>query len=110
MSKVRITTVQYAWFAGIYEGEGSTGNQGIRKGIRSKGLFIVIGQKHPWLLYRIRKLFGGNIGKKRKDGCRVWYLGSVHARALLRTIYPLLSPHRKQQIRKVGAFSIRNAR
>ena len=100
------TSQQRAWFAGIYEGEGSVaGRRRQKNGSINYGNFIVVGQQNTWLLYKLRRLFGGGIGKKRQDGCRCWVLCGVPARKLLRSVYHLLSPRRQRQIRKADVFS-----
>ena len=108
---IKATTI--AWAAGVYEGEGSIGISGAktkkqRLYRRSKGIgvFVILPQKPLWVLQELKKNFGGSIGEKRKkDGCRCWFLFGPSAKGFLMTIYSWLSPRRKRQIKRLGVFS-----
>ncbi len=86
-----------AWAAGFLEGEGSfsrTGNGTIR---------IDAGQVGTWPLELLLTWFGGRIydahEPSRNYNIRRWYLGGERARGLALTIYPLMSPRRRGQIK-----------
>lgn len=75
------------WVAALWEGEGTV----------SQACQVNITQKKKWVLNRCKKLFGGHI-YKTKD-CFRWIISGARARGFLLTIYTILSPHRKRQIR-----------
>jgi hypothetical protein len=81
------------WAAGIYEGEGSCHYS--RRSIEA-----LISQKDRWILEKFKFLFGGSIPPPHKSGCSVWLLSGARARGFLMTIYSMLSPRRKLQIKK----------
>lgn len=85
------------WVAGIYEGEGFCELTGHRGGSSER---VGIGQKDPWILERIKSMFGGSIGIY-PNRCAYYYLAGTRARGFLMTIFSLLSPRRQSQIRKV---------
>ena len=87
-----------AWAAGIYEGEGDVS--------QTQKLFrIAVNQKDPWILHRLRTLFGGSVKKYVTRGylkhCEFyrWCLHGPRARGFAMTIWHFLSPRRKGQIR-----------
>jgi hypothetical protein len=79
-----------AWAAGIYEGEGNARKH------RRIGSQVRISQKDPWILIRLKKMFGGSI-LKTNIGIHVLGLHGARARGFLMTIYKFLSPRRKMQ-------------
>lgn len=86
------TALDIAWAAGIFEGEGHYG----------KNHKVVILQKDPWILYRLRNLFGGTVGS-RIAGCAKrpyfeWRVYGDRARSFTGTIYGYLSPRRQEMI------------
>lgn len=81
------------WTAGIYEGEGCC--QYNSHTARSS-----VAQKDPWILEKLKLLFGGSISLGL-TGMSNWQLSGSRARGFLMTIYCLLSPRRQAQIRKV---------
>jgi hypothetical protein len=86
---MEITKEEYlAWAAGIFEGEGSTNRYNP----------ITVAQKDPWILYKLKELYGGSITYYNDKNIFVWYLGSEEGRNLLRSMIPYLSPRRLQQI------------
>lgn len=97
----RITPIQIAWAAGIYEGEGSCGpNATSRARIHAE-----VVQKDRWILERLRELFGGSIvthdgerNGKRFEGF-AWLATGKRARGFLMTIYSFLSPRRRAQVK-----------
>lgn len=92
------TSLDIAWAAGIYEGEGS-----IYGGLT--GQFVCrITQKDRELLYHLQKLFGGEIhlhGQKMLRGYRAseWAIRGVRAHGFLMTIYGFLTARRQRQLR-----------
>lgn len=101
------TLLDIAWAAGIYEGEGCVTRHKYGGGVR-------VGQKEPWILHRLRALFGGHIGGQFQHHTNAWSAGSrvntwdlsgPRARGFLMTIYPFLSPHRRAQIRAAFLMS-----
>ena len=95
----RPTMRDIAWAAGVYEGEGSVTKRG--KGIRTN-----LVQKDAWLCLRLQALFGGTLSVMRltsRPGSTYtqWSLGGVRTEGFLYTIFTMLSPRRRAQIRKV---------
>lgn len=87
------STLDIAWAAGFLEGEGSFVPSSCRVSAVQK-------QREP--LERLRRIFGGHIITQRKrDGRELgyWYLGSHPGAAVMMTLYPLMSPRRREQIR-----------
>lgn len=101
-----VTTVEIAWAAGIWEGEGScwpTGRTRPRHG-RSTTAHASVTQRDPerWVLERFRYLFGGSIHIEKAadpESCFRWRITGARARGFLMTVYALLSPWRRQQVR-----------
>lgn len=103
MKKPAPESPELYWFAGLFEGEGSSGRSGTLKG-RFGTFTLTMGQKDPWVLYRVQGFFGGSVrgpyGKVNKFYS--WYLGGRNAEELARRMAPLLSPRRILQMRKHG--------
>ena len=95
------TTFDIHWAAGIYEGEGS-----VYESKGSMGLHVT--QKDPWILQRLRRLFGGTVAKREFDYSYKagrayvyrWSISGARARGFGYTIYTLLSPRRRAQMCK----------
>ena len=94
------TTLDIAWAAGIYEGEGTCD--------LGSTAHTCISQKDREILDRLRALFGGKITAKisKTPGGRVtdepiylWQMSGALARGFLMTIYTFLSARRKTQVR-----------
>lgn len=86
------------WASGFLEGDGSFHKNGISGKVQ-------VGQTKPWVLHRLRALFGGSLRTKEHNGVKKgehfhWLLTGARARGLMMTIYGRMSPHRKQQIRR----------
>ena len=93
------TTLDIAWAAGIFEGEGYVGVPFAKYGPRHPIVSVV--QKDEWLTERLRILFGGTNKRYGKDRriYSYWRLTGARATGFLMTIYKFLSPRRQQQIR-----------
>ena len=89
------STLDIAWVAGIYEGEGSCKDCTV--GARSFSL--TISQSDVWILKKIRDLFGGSITGGRTR-VHEWIICGPQARGFAMTIYKFLSPRRKEIIKK----------
>ena len=89
--------VDIGWAAGIFEGEGSVGTSGPRK-----GQALTISQKDPWVLHRIKELFGGSVTGKAYGGTYRWGAYGARARGIAMTFYSFLSPRRKMQLIRYG--------
>lgn len=97
------TTLDIAWAAALYEGEGS-----FRFGKTAARGQVYIVQKDTWVLERCKALFGGKVSRRTlhgKDVCSVWQINGPRANGFLMTIWKFLSPRRKEQI-----FSATNAK
>lgn len=97
------TSIDIAWAAGIYEGEGSCQNRYGTSGTSHVRVF----QKDAWLLHKLRDLFGGRVSpvtQKRTTAPeeRVtyhrWDIYGARARGFGMTIYTFLSPRRQKQL------------
>lgn len=75
-----------AWAAGIYEGEGTCDKNGS----------VCVVQKDLWLLHKLEDLFGGTVAPKMKVYNK-WSASGKTARMFIVTIWPWLSPRRKEQ-------------
>lgn len=98
------TALDIAWAAGIYEGEGSC----VKSGVKGASFTVLITQKDPELLYRMRDMFGGgirqyNVGKGKRFMCHHWTLCGDKARVFLASIYSYLTARRKAQIENTPA-------
>lgn len=99
MSDVSLVTKDLTWIAGFLEGEGS-----FLVGTRGSGVVCATQvQRQP--LERLVELVGGTIWlKRRSDGNRkdqhLWSMGGIRAIGLMMTLFGLMSPGRKNQIRR----------
>lgn len=88
----------FAWAAGFLEGEGSFTYQA--------SLAVSASQVQRWPLERMASLFGGRIStngrvtQPQRQLCFVWYLHGHRAAGLMMTLFLLLSPRRRDQIRR----------
>ena len=89
---VHPTSIDIAWAAGIYEGEGCCNKTSLGT------MRVIIGQKDFYILDKLKSLFGGSVSKT-KQNFHVWNLYSVRARGFLMTVFMFLSPRRREQIR-----------
>lgn len=88
----KATSNDIRWAAGFYEGEGS---------VHCQNGNAHISQKDPWMLERMKALFGGAIYKEKSRELYVWNICGARARGFLQSIYGLLSPRRQKQIREM---------
>lgn len=91
------TNLDVAWAAGIYEGEGSCVCPNVNG---SHSFSVMVSQKDPELLYRLRDMFGGTVRPYMNGGFDIhrWQICGDRGRVFLATIYPYLTARRKQQI------------
>ena len=96
------TTLDIAWAAGVYEGEGWCGKGNTQS--------AAVGQKERELCDRLRDLFGGYVSDcgtyrtGRYEGQHKGYQWVIHgprARGFLMTIYKFLTKRRQEQIKAV---------
>ena len=92
---------QLGWIAGFLEGEGYFG---IGDGGRS-GATVRVTQVQREPLERLQDLLGGSVKprlpKPPHSPAHVWTLCGKHAVGLMMTIYGMMSPRRKDKIKKV---------
>jgi len=88
------TDLEIAWAAGIYEGEGWISRWSSSRDVFSLG----VAQKDPWILYRLRSLFGGKVSREKRRELHIWRIHGRLARQFALVIWPFLSPHRQTQI------------
>lgn len=94
---IDIRTIE--WVAGFLEGEACFGFYDGRPSIQ-------VSQVQQWPLLRLQRLFGGNIGQRKRVQERhrlshYWHLPSARAVGLMMTVYALLSPNRQERIRDI---------
>lgn len=99
-----ISTGDLKWLAGFIEGEGWFGKGGF------KGVRVCAGQNQRWPLEECRRLLGGKITWQKRatnsqGGIFIWRTSGILARSVMMTLYPLMSPIRKEQIRATLAWS-----
>ena len=113
-SSITPTTLDIAWAAGIFEGEGCVQLRKIpfsKDGKQRKyvSLCTQVTQKDWWLPFRMRDLFGGvvNYHFRPKGSCNLkkfdshiynWQASGPRAAGFLMTIYTFLSDRRKEQV------------
>lgn len=101
-STVKPSITDIAWAAGVYEGEGSCcKNSGSGQ--------LSVGQKDPWVVFRLQELFGGSTRESTTPAglpFYVWYVGGARGRGFAMTAWRFLSPRRKQQIIDTGTVDI----
>lgn len=102
-STLHPTSLDIAWAAGIYEGEGSAGYSGIS-----------VSQSDRWILDRFQTLFGGKVSYEQSIEMHFWRASGARARGFLMTIYRFLSPWRQAKaadtIRMMGTYPRRRTR
>lgn len=96
-AKIHPTSLDIAWAAGIFEGEGHCYWQIVKTSGTQR---VRVGQKDSWILYKLKDLFGGSVRtNNNKWGLwYVWDLNGSRARGFLMTIYKFLFPQRKEQV------------
>lgn len=94
------TTLDIAWAAGIWEGEGSCCP------VNGQWFRVSVAQKDPFILLKLRDMFGGSVNKYNNDTgyskpthIHTWYLYGARAHGFAQTIFTFLSPRRRAQIR-----------
>lgn len=90
-----------AWAAGFFEGEGCVYNSG-------RGGVILVGQKDPEVLFRLKGWFGGSIHKRNHTGAKritlyAWMISGDRARNFLRLTWQYLSSRRRAKALAVVA-------
>src|SRR5579864_6663565 len=104
-SRTRVATTRHTirglyWAAGFLEGEGTF----LRQGNNGEAVRATQVQREP--LRRLLRILGGSIdrgGKPQEQAHNqsyVWYACGARARGIMMTLYTLMSPKRKRQIRK----------
>lgn len=104
MKKIEMKDIY--WAAGFLEGEGCFGAYGRGKS-SGRGLIVATSQTHEHQpIYRLQELFGGitrhvtpKLPSKSKPYL-AWRAQGQEAAGLMMTIYSLMSPRRKQQIKE----------
>ncbi len=95
------------WVAGFLDGEGSFSLSG-GKPARTPRLQATQVELFP--LEKLHRLFGGGTIRVQRPNplsrhtCHTWVLTGPRAAAIMMTIYPLMSPRRQGQIRRVLAI------
>lgn len=92
-SAIPIQAIDLGWAAGFLEGEGS---------FPANATAVTACQKQREPLDRLRRLFGGRVYWRPEGGTYgiyAWYLHGPSARGVMMTLFSLMSPRRKAQIR-----------
>ena len=91
------TILDIVWASAIHEGEGHCNFQ---EGTHR----VTVTQHDPWVLKKLKRLFGGSISRVYTNPAgskyRKWVIYGPRARGFLMTIYKWLSPRRKKQVRE----------
>ena len=58
---------------------------------------VSMNQRDPWVLHRLRELFGGSVSKVKGRNLYGWTIYGALADGFLMTIYSWLSPWRRRQ-------------
>lgn len=87
---------EIAWMAGFLEGEGSFT-------FRGRNTCISVMQVQRWPLDQLQEYVGGRLYTTitHNRPIHVWNMSGPGAIGLMMTVYPLMSPRRQEQIRKV---------
>ena len=96
---MKLSDIDLGWVAGFIEGEGYFGWAGTTPNIQ-------VAQVQYWPLEKMKELCGGNISFLKRKAIKGeiyyrWYIYGKGATELIKLIYPLLSPRRKEQAKKV---------
>lgn len=95
-----ITVGDIGWIAGFLEGEGSF----LGGPARGNGAQVVANQLQREPLDRLATMLGGRVvcrkKTKAKNYIHEWRVSSNRARGIMLTVYSLMSPRRKAQIRR----------
>lgn len=103
-----------AWFAGLYEGEGSCSVRTSKRGVAS--VCLSISQNDPHILFAAFEFFGGSLYgpyKPKGPSKPIYYwrvYNWVQVERIVDLIMPWLSPRRQGQIRKVFTLKPDNPR
>ena len=95
---IKPTSLDIAWAAGIYEGEGCCFVENHIGTGKKRVIGASIDQKDPEILLRLQALFGGNILAYRNGGQHKWRIYAARARGFLMTILKFMSARRRAQI------------
>ena len=93
-SHFKISRMRVAFLAGFYEGEGHICKTA------SNSVQICISQNCKYLLYELKRVFGGKITTGGSSPSFKWYRYGEPAKMIASLFYPHLSPRRKKQMRK----------
>jgi len=102
--------LEYAWAAGIIDGEGCFTSQKHSKGGKKYPRLVISQSSNcgvPEILLRCKALFGGSIniqaprGKQDKPAYKL-YLGSKATKLAAEKVWPWLGKLKKEQAKQVG--------
>ena len=95
-----ISTVDIAWAAGVFEGEGNVRAAVNKRSNRGPSYpSVVVDQKDRWILDKLQRLFGGHV-MAYEGFYGTYHRWSIHgplALGFMFTIYTFLSPRRIHQ-------------
>ena len=94
-----------SWAAGVIEGEGTFDLTRSKPHLQGSARVSAV-QKKPWMMVRLKALFGGSIYTSSNQGLgngdvTRWMLCGVRARGLMMTVYTFMSPHKKKIIKTI---------
>ena len=99
IAEVSPTTVELHWAAGFLDGEGCFSSKSTTQHVSAQ-------QTDPELLFKLSRLFGGNVRRTYKkypmpEDRRIihqWHIYGTRARGVMLTLYSLLSEKRQLEI------------
>lgn len=96
------TAMDVAWAAGFFEGEGCVYNSG-------RGIVVLVAQKDPEVLFRLKAWFGGSIHKRNHSGAKkitlhAWMVSGNRARNFMRVTWDYLSTRRQAKALQVEPY------
>lgn len=104
-----IDLLDIGWIAGFIEGEGTFG-------CRGKTVFVSVSQVQKEPIDRLHAMLGGKVYRiEQMDGSRrmafyKWFVHNEQARGLIMTLFALMSPRRKAQMKAALAPWLRTGR
>lgn len=94
-----------AWAAGFFEGEGCV----YKSNPRRKSIVVLVAQKDPEVLFRLKIWFGGSIHLRNNSGANkiglyAWMVSGDRARHFMRSVWNHLSTRRKAKALEVEPY------
>lgn len=96
---------EIAWAAGFFEGEGCV----YKSNPRRRSIVVLIAQKDPEVLFRLKDWFGGSIHRRNNSGANkiglyAWMVSGDRARNFMRVTWFYLSTRRRAKALEVEPY------